>query len=72
MKFLIYTLAGSAVMLVAFLIVGFEVGTFNIEAIVNQPPIDAFIPLSLLFWAVMLAFLVKVYKRGFHKKNNTN
>jgi len=60
MKFLIYTLAGSAVMLVAFLIVGFEVGTFNIETIVNQPPVDAFIPLSFLFWAIMLAFLVKL------------
>ena len=60
MKFLIYTLAGSAVMLVAFLIVGFEVGTFNIETIISQPPVDTFIPLSLLFWAIMLAFLVKL------------
>jgi NADH-quinone oxidoreductase subunit M len=59
-KFLIYTLAGSAFMLVAFLVLGFEAGTFDIAALTENPPTDAFVPLAVVFWAVMLAFLVKL------------
>ncbi len=60
MKFLIYTLAGSAFMLVGFLVLGLEGGTFEIEALTQAPPQDALVPLSLVFWAIMLAFLVKL------------
>ena len=60
MKFLLYTLAGSAFMLVGFLTLGFAAGTFNIEELAATPPAEALVPLSLVFWAIMLAFLVKL------------
>lgn len=60
MKFLIYTLAGSAFMLVGFLVIGVNAGTFDIAALTEVPPQDALIPLSLVFWAIMIAFLVKL------------
>ena len=66
MKFLIYTLAGSAFMLVGFLVLGLEGGTFEIAALTEAPPQDALIPLSLVFWAIMLAFLVKLPVFPFH------
>jgi NADH-quinone oxidoreductase subunit M len=60
MKFLLYTLSGSAFMLVGFLILGFQAGTFEIPQLAASPPTEAVIPLSLVFWAIMLAFLVKL------------
>ena len=66
MKFLIYTLAGSALMLVGFLVLGFEVGSFEIAAITEAPPTDPIVPMALLFWAIMLAFLVKLPVFPFH------
>jgi NADH-quinone oxidoreductase subunit M len=66
MKFLIYTLAGSAFMLVGFLVLGFEVGSFEIAAITEAPPTDPLVPMALLFWAIMLAFLVKLPVFPFH------
>ena len=66
MKFLIYTLAGSAFMLVGFLVLGYGAGTFEIAALVEAPPEDTIIPLSLVFWAIMLAFLVKLPVFPFH------
>jgi NADH-quinone oxidoreductase subunit M len=66
MKFLIYTLAGSAFMLVGFLILGVGAGTFEIEALTAAPPQDALVPLALVFWAIMLAFLVKLPVFPFH------
>ena len=66
MKFLIYTLAGSALMLVGFLVLGFAGGTFEISALVEAPPQDTLVPLSLVFWAIMLAFLVKLPIFPFH------
>jgi NADH-quinone oxidoreductase subunit M len=60
MKFLIFTLSGSAFMLVGFLVLGLEGGTFSIEELAAAPPEDALVPLGLLFWAIMLAFLVKL------------
>ncbi len=59
-KFLVYTLAGSAFMLVAFLVIGLEAGTFDIAVLTANPPTDALVPLSVIFWAIMLAFLVKL------------
>lgn len=66
MKFLIYTLAGSAFMLVGFLVLGLEGGTFEIAALTENPPQDALVPLSMVFWAIMLAFLVKLPVFPFH------
>jgi len=66
MKFLIYTLAGSAFMLVGFLVLGLAGGTFEIAVLTEAPPQDALVPLSLVFWAIMLAFLVKLPVFPFH------
>jgi NADH-quinone oxidoreductase subunit M len=59
-KFLIYTLAGSAFMLVGFLVIGLEAGTFDMVALAENPVTDAIIPMALVFWAITLAFLVKL------------
>jgi len=59
-KFLLYTLAGSAFMLVGFLVIGLEAGTFSMIELAENPVTDAVIPLGLVFWAITLAFLVKL------------
>ena len=61
-KFLLYTLAGSAFMLVGFLVLGAAAGTFEIAELVETPVTQAgtVVPLMLVFWAIMLAFLVKL------------
>ncbi|PKN81710.1 MAG: oxidoreductase [Chloroflexi bacterium HGW-Chloroflexi-9] len=59
-KFLIYTLAGSALMLAGFLVLGFEAGTFDIARLTANPPTEAVVPMAAVFWAIMLAFLVKL------------
>ena len=60
MKFVLFTMAGSALMLVGFLVLGFEAKTFDIGELASEPLTDAFIPLSIVFWLVMAAFLVKL------------
>ena len=60
MKFLLYTLGGSAFMLVGFLLLGLTAGTFDIEELTANPPQETLVPLGLVFWAVMAAFLVKL------------
>ena len=59
-KFLIYTLAGSAFMLVGFLVLGATAGTFDMAELTAEPVAEAAVPLSMVFWAIMLAFLVKL------------
>ena len=59
-KFLIYTLAGSAFMLVGFLVLGATAGTFDIAELTAKPVTQAVVPLTFVFWAIMLAFLVKL------------
>ncbi len=59
-KFLLYTLAGSALMLVGFLVIGFGAHTFDIAALTKTPPQETIVPLAIVFWAIMLAFLVKL------------
>jgi NADH-quinone oxidoreductase subunit M len=66
MKFLIYTLSGSALMLVGFLVLGFEVGSFEIARIAEVTLDEPLVPLALLFWAILLAFLVKLPVFPFH------
>ena len=62
MKFLLFTMAGSAFMLVGFLVLGLTAGTFDIAVLASDAgrPADAAIPLSIVFWLVMAAFLVKL------------
>ena len=64
MKFVLFTMAGSALMLVGFLVLGFEAGTFDIGVLAefarrDELAIDL-VPAGLVFWAVMAAFLVKL------------
>ncbi|MDA0365832.1 MAG: NADH-quinone oxidoreductase subunit M [Chloroflexi bacterium] len=66
MKFLLFTLGGSAFMLVGFLLMGFSAGTFEIAELTAKAPTDAVVPLALIFWAIMLAFLVKLPVFPFH------
>ncbi|MGE0134238.1 MAG: NuoM family protein [Dehalococcoidia bacterium] len=60
MKFLLYTIAGSALMLVGFLVLGLTAGTFDIERLTASPPTEAIIPLAAIFWFILAAFLVKL------------
>ncbi len=60
MKFLLYTIAGSALMLVGFLVLGLSAGTFDIAELTASPPSEAVIPLAFIFWFIMAAFLVKL------------
>ncbi|MDG1840529.1 MAG: NADH-quinone oxidoreductase subunit M, partial [Dehalococcoidia bacterium] len=59
-KFLLYTLAGSALMLAGFLLLGAAGGSFDIQTLTDSPVTDAAVPLGLIFWSIMLAFLVKL------------
>ena len=62
MKFVLFTMTGSAFMLVGFLVLGFTAGSFDIEVLTSDAsrPTDALIPLGAVFWLVMAAFLVKL------------
>ena len=60
MKFVLFTMAGSALMLAGFLVLGLEAGTFDIAVLTAEAPTDALIPLGVVFWLIMAAFLVKL------------
>ena len=60
MKFLLYTIAGSALMLVGFLVIGFSAGTFDIAELQANPPTELILPMAAVFWLIILAFLVKL------------
>ena len=60
MKFVLFTMAGSALMLAGFLVLGLEAGTFDIAVLTAEAPSDALIPLGVVFWLIMAAFLVKL------------
>jgi NADH-quinone oxidoreductase subunit M len=63
-KFFIYTMAGSVLMLVAILVLGINAGTFDLEAIARNN--GAFAADTLLFLAFAIAFAVKVPLFPFH------
>ncbi|NVJ48811.1 MAG: NADH-quinone oxidoreductase subunit M [Gammaproteobacteria bacterium] len=58
MKFFLYTFAGSVLMLIALIYLGLEAQSFAIEKF-HQLPIALNIQ-SLLFWAFLIAFAVKI------------
>ena len=62
MKFVLYTIAGSALMLVGFLALGFSAGTFDMLALraMDLTAADLIIPLPLIFGLVLAAFAVKL------------
>jgi NADH-quinone oxidoreductase subunit M len=61
MKFLIYTIAGSALMLVGILALGLSAGTFDVTHLGVMARIqEGFIPLALVFWLLLAGFAVKL------------
>ena len=63
MKFLLYTIAGSAFMLVGFLALGFSAEpnpTFDMIALRQSSFTDSLIPMWLIFGLIITAFLVKL------------
>ena len=66
-KFFLYTLAGSVLMLLAILAMYFSEGTFDIiEMAARQPFSDNFVLQALAFWGVFAAFAIKVPLFPFH------
>ncbi|NIV33143.1 MAG: NADH-quinone oxidoreductase subunit M, partial [Anaerolineae bacterium] len=60
-KFFLYTLAGSVLMLLAILGMYFAEGTFDIiEMAARQPFADNFVLQALAFWGIFAAFAIKV------------
>ncbi len=63
MKFLLYTIAGSALMLVGFLALGFSAepnATFDMVALQHSTFSDSIVPMWLVFGLIISAFLVKL------------
>lgn len=61
MKFLVYTIAGSALMLVGLLALGFTAGTFDVIKLgVMSNLQQGVVPLSLIFWLIFAGFAVKL------------
>jgi NADH-quinone oxidoreductase subunit M len=60
MKFVLYTLAGSALMLVGFLVLGFAENTFDMEVLAQAEISDAAISLNAVFFLILAAFAIKL------------
>jgi len=60
MKFVLYTLAGSALMLVGFLVLGFAAGTFDMEQLAQSDITDPAISLNAVFFLILAAFAIKL------------
>ena len=60
MKFVLYTIAGSGLMLVGILILGFAAGTFDMVELTHMQITEALIPLPAVFFLIFAAFAVKL------------
>ncbi len=60
MKFMIYTLAGSGLMLVGLLALGFSMGTFDYTELSRMEIAGTTIPVELIFFLIFAAFAVKL------------
>jgi NADH-quinone oxidoreductase subunit M len=60
MKFVLYTLAGSALMLVGFLVLGFSAGTFDMQLLAEAGVTEAAISLNAVFFLILAAFAIKL------------
>jgi NADH-quinone oxidoreductase subunit M len=65
-KFLLYTIAGSAFMLVGLLVLAFDAQTFNMEELANAEFRDTLLPLSWVFFLLFIGFAVKLPIVPFH------
>jgi len=69
MKFMLYTVAGSAFMLVGFLVMGFSAEptpTFDMVALQQSTITDTLLPLWVIFGFIFIAFAVKLPVFPFH------
>ncbi len=70
MKFVLYTLSGSALMLVGFLVLGFSAGTFDMQTLTNLAHngdlTTGIISLQAVFFLILAAFAVKLPVIPFH------
>ena len=60
MKFVLFTIAGSALMLTGFLVLGFAAGTFDMEELARMQVTEAAIPLTAVFFLIFAGFAVKL------------
>jgi len=60
MKFVLYTLSGSALMLVGFLVIGFAAGTFDMEKLAQSDLANPAISLNAVFFLILAAFAIKL------------
>ena len=64
MKFVIFTLLGSAFMLVGIVTVFVSMGTFDMEVLsrtgINPEAVSAIIPMGVLFWLFVAGFAIKL------------
>jgi NADH-quinone oxidoreductase subunit M len=60
MKFVLYTLFGSALMLVGFLVLGFSAGTFDMNELAERDITEAAISLNAVFFLILAAFAIKL------------
>lgn len=66
-KFFLYTLAGSVLMLIAILVIYMKYHTFSIPQLVMEPPFRDNLKLAhLLFWGFFIAFAIKIPMFPFH------
>ncbi len=66
MKFVLFTLSGSALMLVGFLVLGFSQGTFDMEKLAAADIGSAAISLNAIFFLILAAFAIKLPVIPFH------
>src|SRR5205823_1568355 len=69
LKFFIYTLVGSVLMLLAILGLYFATGTFDITALpakMSDPNVMSTLARNLAFWGIFAAFAIKVPMWPFH------
>ena len=66
MKFVLFTLSGSALMLVGFLVLGFSQGTFDMEKLAQADIGSAAISLNAIFLLILAAFAIKLPVFPFH------
>lgn len=60
MKFVLYTIAGSAFMLIGILVLAFSANTFDIEVLSQTDFQDTLIPLGWVFFFLFVGFAVKL------------
>ncbi len=65
MKFLLFTLSGSALMIIGFLCIYFSSGTFNLDEL-NRIQINWIIPSTFVFILIFIGFSIKLPMWPFH------